>query len=62
MTEIPGLPHQGDMAIDCGAATLEANGVWITIRKGGKNTLICLELANAIQFAEKLRHAVDRAA
>lgn len=57
-SEVPGLPHHGDMAIDCGVATLPANKYWVTIREGGQNKTIMVDGPSLLRFAEKARQTV----
>ena len=56
--EIPGLPHQGDMGIDCGVAIEPNNKYWVTIREGGQNKTIMVDGPSLLRFAEKARQTV----
>lgn len=47
------------MAINCGPAIVESNGIWITIRHGGQNKTIMVSPVHAIQFAQQLLRVAD---
>ncbi len=58
--EVRGLPQHGDMAINCGVAVFETNGIWISIREGGRNQVIFVSEANAAKFRDQLGHVLDQ--
>lgn len=47
------------MGVNCGRASFEENGVWLTIRDGGTNKTALLEPVQAIVLAQRLLQAAD---